>query len=414
MGAHRLQSLEGEVKSTSAQKAPDRSPGLSDPLSEPSNTDLYGHLYSARPCCAYRPRRGLSIPSITVLDPGGRVIEEEQRRVFRFNAQSGYGADIIFAAGTTGEWNRISNDQRQRLIEIEVDEVRRVNQEIAARGLTPVEAWAGVTAPRRAETIENLNYAATVGADAAVIAPLSIHGLPDMVSFFQRDVSDLFDRLGKSLPIYLYDNADIAADPRVPHIKTRDVKRLSRLQFISGVKVSAPRRVLGNYTKGALHFKDKGEFGVYIGDAMLIFQVFRMEQGLIGTAREYWNRYLLHNELPIGVVAGPANALPREWQRAWRACYAGDDRLIAAYRPAFERFTSACSFLSGGKPTDKTIACLKLALQIEGVIDTRGVAPGTPCLTEPEAQRFAESFSEIKDDLARLTDPIWISSANKD
>jgi dihydrodipicolinate synthase/N-acetylneuraminate lyase len=414
MGAHRLQSLEGEVKSTGPQKAPDRSPGLPDPLSEPFNTDRYHHVCSARLFGAYRPRRGLSIPSITVLDQDGRVIEEEQRRVFRFNAQSGYGADIIFAAGTTGEWNRISNDQRQRLIEIEVDEVRRVNQEIAARGLSLVEAWAGVTALSRGETIENLRYAATAGADAAVIAPLSIHGLADVVSFFQRDVSDLFDRLGKSLPIYLYDNADIAADPRVPHIKTRDVKRLSRLQFISGVKVSAPRRVLGNYTKGALHFKDKGEFGVYIGDAMLIFQVFRMEQGLIGAAREYWNRYLLHNELPIGVVAGPANALPREWQRAWRACYAGDDHLIPAYRSAFERFTSACSFLSRSKPADKTIACLKLAMQIEGVIGTRGVAPGTPSLTEAEARRFMESYAGIKDDLARLTDPIWISNANKD
>ena len=59
---------------------------------------------------AYRPRRGLSIPSITVLDSSGRVIEEEQRRVFRHLAQSGKGADILFAGGTTGELNRILND----------------------------------------------------------------------------------------------------------------------------------------------------------------------------------------------------------------------------------------------------------------------------------------------------------------
>src|SRR6266852_4874107 len=51
----------------------------------------------------YQPRRGLSIPAITVLDATGRVIEEEQRSVFRYLAQQGRGADILFGVGTTGE-----------------------------------------------------------------------------------------------------------------------------------------------------------------------------------------------------------------------------------------------------------------------------------------------------------------------
>ena len=62
----------------------------------------------------YEPRRGLSIPSVTVLDSAGHVIEDEQRSVFRFIAQEGSGADIIFGVGTTGEWNRIANSERQR------------------------------------------------------------------------------------------------------------------------------------------------------------------------------------------------------------------------------------------------------------------------------------------------------------
>ncbi|HKP85522.1 MAG TPA: hypothetical protein VJZ26_05470, partial [Blastocatellia bacterium] len=44
----------------------------------------------------YEPRRGLSIPSVTVLDRAGAVIESEQREVFRFIGQEGMGADIIF------------------------------------------------------------------------------------------------------------------------------------------------------------------------------------------------------------------------------------------------------------------------------------------------------------------------------
>ena len=357
----------------------------------------------------YEPRRGLSIPSVTILDASGRVIEDEQRRVFRYNAQQGMGADIIFGAGTNGEWNRITNAERQRLIWIETDELARINEETSARGVPPVEAWVGVTAASRSETIANLECAIDARADAAVIAPLSIKDAGDIVSFFQRDVCDLFDHKGEWLPIFLYDNADIAVDPRIPHIRTRNVKRLSRLPFIFGLKVSASRRVLGNYTKGALHFKDKGEFGIYVGNAMLMFQVFKLEEGLAGLVREYWNRYLLHNELPIGVVSGPANVLPREWQRAWRACYAGDERLMPIYRSAFEGFGESCHFSQNGKRIEKMIACFKYALKLEGVIESDLVASGTPPLTADDRREFAARYERIKEELARATDSLWLS-----
>jgi dihydrodipicolinate synthase/N-acetylneuraminate lyase len=359
----------------------------------------------------YQPRRGLSIPAITVLDPNGRVIEEDQRRVFRYLAQQGRGADILFGVGTTGEWNRISNSERQRLIWIETDEVARINQEISGLELRPVEAWAGVTATTRGETLANLESALDARADAAVIAPLSVNDLGDIVSFFQRDVSDLFDHKGRWLPIFLYDNADIAADPRIPHIRTRDVKRLSRLPFMFGLKVSAPRRVLGNYTKGAAHFKDKGEFGIYVGNAMLMFQVFKLDDGLLGRAREYWNRYLLHNELPIGVVSGPANAMPREWQRAWRACYAGDERLMPIYKNAFEQFGAACRFSQSGKEVKKSIACLKHALKLDGVISSDLVGNGTRALDSGERREFEQRYLRIRENLAVATDSVWTSQS---
>jgi len=357
----------------------------------------------------YAPPRGLSIPSITVLDQSGCVIESEQRDVFRFIAQAGSGADIIFGIGTTGESSRIRNTERQRLIWIETDEIARINAQVSRRGLRPIEAWVGVTAATRSETLANLECAIDAGADAVVIAPLSIRDAGDIIDFFQREVSDLFDHRGRWLPVFLYDNADIAADPRVSHVRTRIVKRLSRLSFIFGMKVSASRRVLGNYTKGAGHYKDKGEFGIYVGNAMLMFQVFKLEDGFIGRAREYWNRYLLHNELPIGVVSGPANALPREWQRAWRACYAGDERLMPIYQSAFDRFGSSCHFPQSGKPADKTIACLKRALKLDGVISSDFVAEQTPALTDEEGRKFASHYQKIKDDLQELTDDIWIS-----
>jgi dihydrodipicolinate synthase/N-acetylneuraminate lyase len=362
-------------------------------------------LRDASPAFRYQPRRGLSIPSITVLDDRGRVIEDEQRRVFRYLAQEGLGADIIFGAGTTGEWNRISNTERQRVIRIETHEIAQLNNKVIARERQPIEAWVGVTAPTRAETLANLECALEARADAAVIAPLSIKDCNDVVAFFQTDINDLFDHRGRWLPVFVYDNADIAADPRIPHIRTRDVKRLSRLPFVFGLKVSAPRRVLGNYTKGASHFKDKGEFGIYVGNAMLMFQLFKLEDGLVGRVREYWNRYLLHNELPIGVVSGPANAMPREWQRAWRASFAGDERLMSVYRSAFEQFSNACRF----GDVKKSIACLKHALKLDGIIESDLVAEGTRSLSEDERREFAQRYLRIKEVLAAATDPVWIS-----
>jgi len=357
----------------------------------------------------YVPRRGLSIPSVTILDSDGKVIEDEQRRVLRHIAQNGEGADIIFGVGTTGEWNRLANRERQRLICIHSDEIKRINVEIRDQGRRPIEFWAGVTATTRAETLANLECALDARADATVIAPLSIGDVSDIIKFFQSDVSNLFDRAGRFLPVFLYDNADIAFDPRATHLHTRDVKRLSRLPFIFGVKVSASRRVLGNYTKGAGHFKDKGEFAIYVGNAMLMFQVFRMEDGLIGRVREYWNRYLLHNELPVGVVSGPGNCLPREWQRAWRACFAADERLMAIYQVAFTEFDLACLFSDTPKAATKMIACLKHALKIDGVIESDRVATGTPELTDEQKKRFALQYERIKASLRRDTADAWLT-----
>ena len=72
----------------------------------------------------YVLRKGLNVPAVTIVDEAGRVITEEQRRLFRHLAQGGYGADEIFGVGTTGEWNRLANTERQRVMEIEVEEVR--------------------------------------------------------------------------------------------------------------------------------------------------------------------------------------------------------------------------------------------------------------------------------------------------
>jgi len=346
------------------------------------------------------------VPLVTVLGPGGGLDEAGQRALVRFVAQDGYGADIVFAAGTTGEWDRIDNDARQRVVQVCVEELAKCNASLG-RGERPIEAWAGVTAHSAADTLANLDFAIAHGADAAVLAPLSIPGVEDPVRFVARDVADLLDARSRRIPIYLYDNADIAVDPRVPHIRTRQVKAMSRHDFVRGIKVSASSKVLGNYTRAAAGFRERGEFGIYVGNAMLIFDLFRPRPGWLGAVAEHWNRRRLSGGMPIGVVAGPANALPREWARAWQVCRAGDAERMQRAREVAAAFGASCRTPAG----KRSIACLKRALHRLGVIASDAVAPGTPALAPEHADAFDAAFDAVRDLARDALGELWVSRA---
>ncbi|UCE86360.1 MAG: dihydrodipicolinate synthase family protein [Deltaproteobacteria bacterium] len=352
-----------------------------------------------------RPTPGLSVPVVTALDASGELVESDQRAVVRHVVQGGYGADVVFAMGTTGEWDRLSNRVRQRAIRVCAEEVAKLNASRGSDAGRAVQVWAGITAHTAEETLENLEFSIATGADAAVLAPLSIRGVDDPVRFVTRDVSDRLDASSRRIPVYLYDNADIAVDPRVPHIRTRQVKALSRLDFVRGIKVSAPRKVLGNYTKAAANFRERGEFGIYVGDAMLIFDLFRPRPSLAGRIAEYWNRYRLRGSLPTGVVAGPANALPREWQRAWLVCRAGDGERMEETRAVLEAYRAG-SRAAGGR---RSIACLKRALLTLGVLTCDAVAEGTPRLARPDAERFDANFERVRDMARERIGAPWVT-----
>ncbi len=364
---------------------------------------------------SYTLKRGLNVPVVTVLDEAGRAIADDQRRVFRHVAQSGCGADMIFGVGTTGEWNRISNAERQCVMEIEVDEVRQINAELSdpqSQNPDPqskVEAWVGVNGSTRAEILANLDAAIQLGADAAVVAPLAVEDLDEqeIVRFFQRDITDLLEASNRELPVFLYDNADISAAGHALHIRTRVVKHLSRLPWLRGIKVSSPRRVLGNYTKAALHYKQPGEFGIYVGNAMLIFEMYRPSHSLAGRLREGWRDYLLHDSPPIGVVSGPANVMPREWQKAWRAAWAGDEELTDLYQDLCSRFEKICGFDENGRRVKKTIACLKYALELDGVISNSAVGRGTKALSGEQQKIFGDNYRALREYVKERTSALW-------
>lgn len=356
----------------------------------------------------YLPRPGLSTPIVTIFDREGRVLDDEQRALVRFVVQDGRGADIVFAAGTTGEWDRIDNPRRQEVMRIAVDECRRISARIGRK----VEAWAGITAHTRAETIANLEYALDLDADAAVVAPLSIRDLAAPPEFVEREIGAVFERRGKTIPVFLYDNADIAAPGKSPHLHTRDVKQMARLAYVRGIKVTAGKAVLGNYTRAASHFKLSHEFAVYAGIPYLIFDLFAPADGLSGTIRHRWNRYLTQRAMPYGVVSGASNVMPREWQRAWRVCRAGNPALMRRYAEATNQLRTACEFTRSGKPYSPVIACYKAALREFGVIESDAVAAGSPTLEAGERRELAARIRAMRRFAADTLEAGWISETN--
>jgi dihydrodipicolinate synthase/N-acetylneuraminate lyase len=353
---------------------------------------------------AYVPRPGLSVPVVTVLDTNGRVLEDQQRRVVRFAIQDGAGADIIFAAGTTGEWDRMDNPRRQLVGRVVVEECRA-----RAGSGRKIEAWVGVTAPSRVQTLENLVHALEIEADAAVVAPLSIADVGDLVTFIEREIAEVFQKRAKMMPVFLYDNADIAAPGKAPHLHTRDVKRLSRLDYVRGIKVTASKTVLGNYMRAASHFNERHEFAIYAGNPYLIFDLFASPDGVAAFMKHYWNRYWTRGALPYGVVAGAANALAREWRRGWQVCLERRRDLMERYGRILAEFRVACSFGRPGREYRPTIACLKAALAELGVIESEAVGAGTPTLEEEERREFARRFAELRKQAADVLEPQSLS-----
>jgi len=358
-----------------------------------------------QPLSEYLPRPGLSTPIVTILSPAGEVLEDEQRSAVRYMIQGGRGADILFAAGTTGEWDRMDNRGRQTVARIVVDECRRTSLAIGRR----IEAWVGITAHTRADTLENLEYAMHLDADAAVVAPLSIRDSGPPPEFVEREIGGVFEKLGREIPVFLYDNADIAAPGKAPHLHTRDVKKMARLEYVRGVKVTAGKAVLGNYTRAASHFKLSHEFAIYAGDPYLIFDLFAPADSLAGALRHRWNRYVTQRSMPYGVVAGPSNVLPREWQRSWRVCRAGNPELMECYGEAVERLRNACTFKRSGKPYSPVIACYKAALKQLGVIDCDAVAAATPQLAPAERREFADRLRALFERNSEMLEPGWVS-----
>jgi dihydrodipicolinate synthase/N-acetylneuraminate lyase len=107
------------------------------------------------------------------------------------------------------------------------------------------------------------------------------------------------------------------------------------------------------------------------------------------------------------VVAGPGNALPREWARAWQVCRAGDAERMDEVKRVLDAYRDATRSAGG----HRSIACLKRSLLDLAVVSSAAVAPGTPKLEGADAERYDTAFAAVRELSRELVGEPWLTRA---
>ncbi|MGD0478261.1 MAG: 4-hydroxy-tetrahydrodipicolinate synthase [Nitrososphaerales archaeon] len=239
--------------------------------------------------------RGLVVPTITVFTPEDLIDEDGLRRHTRFLIES--GVDGIFAVGSTGESQKLSIEERKRVVEIVLDETARE---------VPVLAGTGVETTRG--TIALSKHAEAAGADGVVIVP------PTYTRITLREVVEHYKTVSQNIgiPIMVYNNPARSMIDLTPDA----LAKLSEIKNIRLVKESSGdlRRIDQIINKTA------GKLTVMMGTDSIAFE------GMLAGAK--------------GWVASSANVIPKECAAITGAALAGD------YAKAKDLFYRALPFFN--------------------------------------------------------------------
>ena len=168
----------------------------------------------------FRPQ-GLYPAFMTAFDQSGNMNEPVVRDMVDFMIER--GVDGIFPGSTCGEFVHMDLNERKRLIEIVVDQVR---------GRVAVTPGIGATCPRK--SVELAEHAKQLGCDAVVLlAPYFFVSTQDIVEKYVEVVAAAVD-----IPVVLY-NIPFFTNPILPDT----VEKLCRLPNIVAIKDSSGNMV---------------------------------------------------------------------------------------------------------------------------------------------------------------------------
>lgn len=266
---------------------------------------------------------GIVPPLITPLMTPEKVDERGMRRLIRHVVDAGVHG--VFVLGTTGEFPSLSQDMKDAVVRITVDEVA---------GKVPV--YVGIGDPNFHQVVRNAAFVKKAGGDVVVVLPPFYFplGHDELVKYYER-LAELSE-----LPIMLYNNPSLTK----VSLSQELVRDVSAIPQIIGLKDSQGDM---SYLQTLLQFfRDKHDFKIFLGVETLIAEAI-----------------LFHAD---GAIPGGANVAPALFVALYNAARAKDfkkiDRLqtqVVALSVIYRHGRYWSSYLKG----------LKTALHLMGICE---------------------------------------------
>ncbi|MBW2978310.1 dihydrodipicolinate synthase family protein [Candidatus Woesearchaeota archaeon] len=256
--------------------------------------------------------------------------ESDFRNVIKHAYARGKGADIIFILGTTGGFYILPNSDKKGLVDIAVDEVRKL---IQGNG-KPLELAIGVTGNNLDETVELAQYAEEKGADYAVLMPLYFS--PKATDTVMTVVDET-----KTIKLILYNHPGKSEGRNIGLDEWQSLSLHERIPKLKDSSGDSDRARSYGTANGELH----------IGDEIL---------GLSVPSN--------------GIVAGSSNILPIAWARAARDKKSHVSMLLRGFQKvyasnpigAFHYVLHKMHVISSDKPLDSSLGItIKLRREVD-------------------------------------------------
>lgn len=283
--------------------------------------------------------QGIVVPMISPVTPGGELDEKGVRRVVDHLVEG--GVDGFMMLGTNGEGPSFSLPQRQRMIEVGVEQ---------AGGR--VRVYAGIGGTCASESVAFGRGALERGADGLVahLPPYFPLSPEEMVAFY-RHLAERIDG-----PLFIYNM------PPTTHmsIPVECLEELSDHPRILGVKDS--ENDIERFEKVIDTFRGRSDFAVFVGAAVLGVQT------------------LAHGA--TGVVPSSGNLVPRLWRRLHTAVRDGKMEEAQELQEQADRVARA---YQRGRTLGQGIAALKASMALRGLCGPGVLPPLRPL--DDEGQR---------------------------
>jgi len=288
---------------------------------------------------------GVFVAMVTPMKKGGKELDLEAMRSY-CDFILDKGVQGIFVGGTTGEGPLLSMDERKKLAEVVVDQVK---------GKTLIIIQTGCITTL--ETIELTLHAKKIGADAAGVL------LPYFYNLDEEAIFEHFVRIADAvpeLPLFLYNIPQCTCNNLSCGLFER---LLNKIETIVGVKTSNPD----------------------------IFQI----QEFVHISQERCSVFLGHDGLLLaglsagakGIVSGNASCFPEPFVEIYQAFKRGDLEKTRKSQLFIDKLRNA---LGNGSQ----IASFKRAL------DFRGVKVGS--VRSPNRELSQEEVLKLRDSLSKL------------